>query len=328
MDPLTINPAPAEATWDVLLALADAVAQAGQVPGYVVLRLQDRASVCLDRWPQLLPEEQRVLVHLGGPIPEVPRSTAVVAPDRLFSLRVVRPGDLSDAQLDLVRLYLPYCLLPIEARRLQRAVAVSHFAQSLDGKIATLSGDSKWIGNDDNLLHAHRMRALCPGILIGTRTLQNDKPSLTVRHVPGENPRRIVISSSARDFSSLFASCPEPVLVLGTAEEIRGENLEYERLTTLNGHIPCVEILRSLYRRGIYSVYIEGGAETTSLFLQDRALDVVQLHISPQLFGSGISGIRLPQIERVQEAVRFRAFAFHPMGDTYMFVGEPAPPDA
>lgn len=89
-----------------------------------------------------------------------------------------------------------------------------------------------------------------------------------------------------------------------------------------NGHIHGIDILKCLYEQGHDSVYIEGGAVTTSNFLRDRAIDIMQLHVSPQIFGSGISSITLPQIAKVQQAVRFAHSAFYMVGDGCMFVGE------
>ncbi|MGB0840069.1 MAG: RibD family protein [Chitinophagales bacterium] len=223
------------------------------------------------------------------------------------------------------QLYLPYCLISNLAQQQQRTISISHFAQSLDGKIATHTGDSQWIGNPENLLHAHRMRALCDGILIGKNTLQNDAPSLTVRHVEGKNPKRIVISSSACDYSSLLKNETERILVLGKnaiSPSHQHPSMDYIQLPCTDGRIDTKLILEELFRQGIYSVYIEGGAQTTSTFLKEGNIDVLQLHLSPQVFGSGISGISLPTIDRVQDSIAFKHTHFYRIGNAVMFVGE------
>lgn len=312
---------PYDQVWAALLLLAKDLATASTLPARAAIAWGETPACWLDTLPATLPAQSICITWEADAV--VPDDRPWVSPAHIFSLHWHRPASLDAETRHFFDLYLPYALLPREAHRQGRAMAISHFAQSLDGKIATDSGDSKWIGNPENLTHAHRMRALCDGIMIGTRTLQSDKPSLTVRHVPGENPRRIVITSSARDFSSLFASCPDPVLVLGTVDHIQGHNLEYVQLTAPQGRIACHDILRCLYQRGICAVYIEGGAETTSNFLRERALDVVQFHLAPLIFGSGISGIVLPGIEEVHEAVHFAPYAFQAVGDTYMFVGQP-----
>ena len=218
--------------------------------------------------------------------------------------------------------YLPYCFLAHSARQHQRAIAVAHFAQSLDGKIATHCGDSRWIGNEENLIHAHRMRALCDGIIVGKKTIENDQPQLTVRHVPGRNPKRVVLGSGWSDFSSLREGDTEPPLVIGTTSTVAHPWIDYHQIVAKNGHIHGHDILQYLYQRGIHSVYIEGGAITTSNFLQDNAIDILQLHLSPYLFGSGKQGVVLPEIEAVRDCIRFEHFHFRPIGDSMMFVGQ------
>jgi len=78
-----------------------------------------------------------------------------------------------------------------------------HMAVSLDGKIATVNGHSKWIGNEQNLNHAHRLRAILDGILIGSGTVKTDSPTLNVRRVTGQSPTRFVLSNVSQDFSQL-----------------------------------------------------------------------------------------------------------------------------
>jgi diaminohydroxyphosphoribosylaminopyrimidine deaminase/5-amino-6-(5-phosphoribosylamino)uracil reductase len=311
--------------WSHLLGVRKQVTEATEVVQAIAISPDSAAPILINPSLQQM-EASWLVVLLNGAAPTLAAAVALVQTDQLYSILIHQPGTLTGAELSLLQEYLAYCLLPIAAKKKGRAMAISHFAQSLDGKIATNAWDSKWIGNPGNLTHAHRMRALCDGIMIGTRTLQHDQPSLTVRHVSGDNPRRVVISSSARDFSSLFRSAPDPVLVFscGEQDQVSGENLEYQQLpASSDGKISCELILQQLFERGIYSVYIEGGAETTSNFLREEMIDILQLHISPRIFGSGISGIVLPEIIEVQECVSFEKFSFLPVGDTVMFVGEP-----
>ena len=185
-------------------------------------------------------------------------------------------------------------------------------------------GDSRWIGNEENLNHAHRMRALCDAILIGKNTLKSDLPKLTVRRVEGRNPKRVVIGSANVDFSSLIECCPDPILVIGKdASKKKNGQLQYQCLEPSGGKIKSMDILHCLYQQGIKTVYIEGGAITTSGFLKDRAIDILQLHFSPFLFGSGKQGVVLPAISEVNESIRFQDFSYFPVGDTVMFVGQP-----
>ncbi len=288
---------------------------------YVFIDFGSPTRLWINRLPTSRPKGSRLLVALQEKgIPEALQANIVIL--RGMSARLQKQVDLSEETAAFLCTYLPYCFLSLQAGKQQRAIAIAHFAQSLDGKIATQNGHSKWIGNPENLVHAHRMRSLCDAILIGARTMNCDQPSLTVRLVAGRHPQRVVLCSSEGDFTSLQTSAGEPLLVLGTAERPCIEHAEYVQLAAnQTGKINCHEILSFLYRRGLHSVYIEGGAATSSQFMQEKALDVLQLHIAPLLFGSGVSGFTLPPIEQVEQAVGFTEYAFRPMGDSYMFVG-------
>jgi diaminohydroxyphosphoribosylaminopyrimidine deaminase/5-amino-6-(5-phosphoribosylamino)uracil reductase len=219
----------------------------------------------------------------------------------------------------LLHLYLPYCLAPLEARRRRRAIAISHFAQTLDGRIATGGGDSRWIGCPENLVHAHRMRALCDAVLIGAGTLRRDRPRLNVRHVSGTDPLRIVIGADPLDLSCLMECSSAPVLTIGP-----NQSLDLTTSAKGNGRVDGRELLEVLFARGIHSVLVEGGAMTTSALLADRAIDVVQLHIEPLLLGSGLSPFTRPPAELIADALTFRSQSFVPVGSGIMFVGCPA----
>ena len=241
--------------------------------------------------------------------------------DNLIHCEPCTPSPLPEALRHLLRVYTPYCFAPMYAKRWKRAFAVSHFAQSLDGRIATVSGDSKWIGNQANLIHAHRMRALCDGILIGAKTLVTDRPQLTVRHVPGTNPTRIVLGAAFDHLDHLKQVSEAPICVISSRPMIDPVDVKTVTLARHNGLISSTQILEALYHLGIYSVYIEGGATTTSHFLRECMLDVVQLHIAPMIFGSGLNAFAMPLIQQAAESIRFASHTYVPVDDDIMFVG-------
>jgi diaminohydroxyphosphoribosylaminopyrimidine deaminase/5-amino-6-(5-phosphoribosylamino)uracil reductase len=214
-----------------------------------------------------------------------------------------------------IKLYLPYVFLPIASKQLNRAITISHFAQTLDGKIATNSGSSKWIGNSENLLHAHRMRALCEGIMVGRQTMLSDKPKLNVRHCAGENPKKIIVgrNNCKEEISGIIG---EDFIEISTQKT--GESSKRSiSMSSFNG----TEILENLFEKGIHSIYLEGGSKTTSAFLNCSGLDQIQLHISPIVLGSGVSNFSLPEVANISEGVHFSQFKFVPVGDTVMFIG-------
>ena len=267
-----------------------------------------------------------VVVDGGGDseLPAVSPGECRYRLDDLIAPRRVAGGDLPPDVAAMLELYLPYCLAPAHARRLGRAFTVSHFAQSLDGRIATSDGDARWIGCDENRLHAHRMRALCDGILIGVNTLRTDRPALTVRHAEGADPIRIVIGD-ADDCECLEQAGPSSIVLFGDGNGRCSDQVQQVVLSRIAGRISTSSILETLYERGILSVYIEGGARTTSAFLEDGNIDVVQLHISPMIIGPGINSFTSPSIRSVHDSVRFDAHVYRCIGDGMMFVGRVAP---
>jgi diaminohydroxyphosphoribosylaminopyrimidine deaminase/5-amino-6-(5-phosphoribosylamino)uracil reductase len=316
--------------WQALTLLADEVrGHRAPIVGCSLL-LGDEPRVCLgaSRPPAAEGWSLSVLVDAdaAGQLPPADAGEARYALDDVIALCPLTAGDLHPSARDLIELYLPYCLAPVHARRMGRAFTVSHFAQSLDGRIATCDGDARWIGCMENRIHAHRMRALCDGILIGAQTLRNDRPALTVRHAEGTDPTRIVLGA-ATDVSCLQRAGPGAIVLIGDGDGDGSESGQVERfeLPRNNGQIDTGAILERLYECGILSVYVEGGATTTSTFLTEGNIDVVQLHFSPMILGTGISSFTGPAVPSVQDAVRFRRHLYREVGDGMMFVGTIAP---
>lgn len=317
--------------WEALLRLRDAVdAHEGPV-GAVFLKLDGkggRRSVAIDRPFGARTDAGPVVAVLLDPSHPLPRSSqadAVFSIEGLVRVKTLRSGDLPVPLLLLFRTYLPYAFSPVHARRLGRAFAVSHFAQSLDGRIATLDGDSRNIGSPSNLVHAHRMRALSDGVLIGSRTLRRDKPRLTVRYVEGRQPARIVLASSPEGLEILTATEGGPVYLVGGNGVPAPPGVSLVPIHRPDGSIPTSAILRELLARRIRSVYIEGGAVTTSLFLGEGNVDVVQVNIAPVILGSGLVSFRLPAAPDVASSLRLEDHVYTPVDDGMMIVGTVAP---
>jgi diaminohydroxyphosphoribosylaminopyrimidine deaminase/5-amino-6-(5-phosphoribosylamino)uracil reductase len=172
------------------------------------------------------------------------------------------------------------------------------WAQTLDGKIATAGGDSKWISSPESLKLAHRLRATHDAILVGVNTVLKDDPELTTRLVKGRNPVRVILDSNLRiplDSKVLSNQAAAKTLVAATPaappEKLSAlKKLGIEVLTTppdSDGRVDLKALLKALAQRQISSLLVEGGAETITSFLRLGLADKVIAIIAPKLMGSG-----------------------------------------
>ena len=189
------------------------------------------------------------------------------------------------------------------------AFTVGQLGQSLDGRIATPSGDSHYINGEVARRHLHRLRALVDAVVIGAGTAISDQPQLTVRLAEGENPVRVLLDPNARvpQTGPLFDTGPALLWVIGEntpPPESLPAHVELVRMETGDRGFSPHEVIEALNQRGLKRLLIEGGAITVSRFVDANALDRLHLLIAPLLIGSGPSGITLPEIERLADARR------------------------
>lgn len=187
-------------------------------------------------------------------------------------------------------------------------MVVGQLGQSLDGRIATVTGHSKYINGPDCLAHLHRLRAVCDAVVIGVGTAICDRPRLTVRLVAGRNPARVVIDPRGRlkDWDSLNTGDGARCLLLTGADApgVAPDGVEVHRLQTSGGNVDPHAIRAFLSAQGFRRVLLEGGAQTVSRFIDARALDRLHLLIAPVILGSGSAGLQLPAIATVDQAIR------------------------
>ena len=240
-------------------------------------------------------------------------------------LYITVTNDADNNIIECLKIYAPLVLAPLITT--SRPFLIAHLAQSIDGKIATASGASKWIGNQANLIHAHRIRALVDGVLVGTNTVINDAPRLNVRHVDGENPTRLVLSNSIDDFSNLPAvKQMQTFLIRHMDNKWQGKDNVIDKTIYYEGENEATrigDILLKLKQCGVHSILIEGGSKTVSSFFVQNTVDWLQLHIAPLIFGSGIPSISLDRITEVNECRKLRNVLFTQLDDAMMITGEP-----
>jgi riboflavin-specific deaminase-like protein len=194
-------------------------------------------------------------------------------------------------------------------------VVIGRLAQTLDGRIACANGASQWIGGPADILHTHRLRALCDVVLVGAGTVHHDDPRLTTREVAGPNPVRVVLDPGRRlpATHKVFSDDAAPTLLVtsvpGAARHGRAEVLVQPDLPGL---------LRDLAARGLGKIFVEGGGRTVSAFLAAGCLDRLHLTVAPVILGSGIPAFSLPEASCIGDGMRFR-WTPHAIGDDMLF---------
>jgi riboflavin-specific deaminase-like protein len=231
--------------------------------------------------------------------------------------RVVARVELQSDARQLFERYAPLCH-PIcssgddcgvsarEAGR-QGTFVVAHLGQSLDGRIAPPNGQPEAITGPEDVAHNHRMRALFDVVLVGAATVCCDDPVLTVRHVEGRNPVRVVIDPDrrlSREYR-VFTDGLAPTLLLCREDRCApAERHGQAEVVGVGSNCSPSAILQVLRERQLPRVFIEGGGVTVSRFLAARCLDRLQIAVSPFIMGQGRPGIDLAETLRLRPTVR------------------------
>ena len=187
------------------------------------------------------------------------------------------------------------------------SVVVAQLGQTLDGRIATVAGASKYISGRQALCHLHRLRATVDAVVVGVGTVIADDPQLTTRLVDGRSPTRVVIDPSGRipETARMLGDDAAPVLLVTRPNAAVPAGVE--RLALKTGHGGCIDpgaIVAALAERGLRRLLIEGGAETVSRFLDAGAVDLLHVLVAPVILGSGKAGLTMRPVERLDEALR------------------------
>ena len=207
------------------------------------------------------------------------------------------------------------------------------FAQSLDGRIATATGDSQWISSASSLRFAHKLRSEHDSIMVGVGTVLRDDPRLTVRLVNGPSPLRIVVDSRLRiplTARVLADGAAHDTLVAATRMAARERARELERLGAEVLLLPAsgdqswvdlAELLAELGRRRISTVLVEGGARIVTTLLAARLVDRLVVAIAPKIIGQGTEAVGDLGITRLRDAIAFSTFKTRRLGPDVIFDG-------
>lgn len=185
---------------------------------------------------------------------------------------------------------------------------LAQVGQSLDGRVATVSGDARDISGPEGLRHLHRCRALVDAVIVGSGTVRMDNPRLSVREVEGPHPVRVVIDCNGEldGQETLFHDGGAPVIVIRSdrARAVHRGHADVVHLPAGVDGLDPAAILEALAERGLHRILVEGGARTIARFIGKGLVDRLHVSVAPLIIGSGQPGIALPPVDRLSSALR------------------------
>ena len=212
-------------------------------------------------------------------------------------------------------------------------------AQTMDGYIAAPDGNSEWITGIESREKVHEWRSRYDAVMVGRNTALLDNPRLTVRHVEGRQPRRIVIDGKLelpKDLNLFTDQYEEKTIILTHNEEkfnneadpmLNMLKSDYFRGSTLlvpekEGHTNLNKAFKKLgSEHQMTSVLVEAGQNLASALLKERLVDKVACFISPKLLGGGTRSVMGLDIHHMDEIIDFRDTNWEPVGKDMLFTG-------
>jgi diaminohydroxyphosphoribosylaminopyrimidine deaminase/5-amino-6-(5-phosphoribosylamino)uracil reductase len=263
---------------------------------------------------------KEVVLALKDPNPLV--NGKGIAQLRKAGIRVRMGGQRNEAR-KLNEVYLKYISTG-------RPFVVLKMAQTLDGRIATVSGDSRWISAPETRKYVHKLRAEYDAVAVGAGTVLADNPRLTVRSVKGKNPYRIIVSRHPAFPRSinLFKNNGDAKTILATssdwADRVRADNLITWTVREEKNGLSLNDLLDKAGGFGITSVLVEGGSRLATSFIEAALVDKYCLFIAPKIVGDGINAVGNLNIKRMARALTCREFVYDKsLEPDLLFIGYP-----
>lgn len=206
----------------------------------------------------------------------------------------------------------------------KKPYVVMKYAMTMDGKIATRTGKSQWITNEQSREHVHETRNQYTAIMIGIGTVLKDDPLLTCRIPNGRNPIRIVCDTSLQTpiLSRLVQTAKEVRTIIATAEKDENKHKQYLQagcdvmvIPKKDGHLDLRQLVLELGKKEIDSILLEGGAILNESALRNQIVQKVQTYIAPKIIGgemakTPVGGIGVDRFEECYQLVNSKIYHF------------------
>jgi 3,4-dihydroxy 2-butanone 4-phosphate synthase/GTP cyclohydrolase II len=234
----------------------------------------------------------------------------------------VRPAGEQLAQLPTTSVDVGR-LLGSPVPRPDRPFVVVKYAQTLDGRIATFTGDAKWISGEPERRISHAMRAGCDAVLVGAGTMLRDDPQLTVRMVSGASPLRVVLDSRLRTppTAQVLSDDAATVILCGPEAdadrraELVAAGVTVREVPAAPGGLDIGAALLVLRTMGVASLLVEGGGRIITSMLQAGVVDRLVVSVSPTIVGTGVEAVGPLGVASVAEGVHLENRCAYVVGD-------------
>ncbi len=218
----------------------------------------------------------------------------------------------------------------------KRPFVILKTAQTLDGRIASVTGDSRWISGSQSLKLVHQLRTEVDAVVVGMGTVRKDNPALTVRLVKGKNPYRIILSQSLKfprqcrlldhnsDHKTIVATTPRALQQFSRTSKGRRQGLIYWNVrTNRDDLLDLHDFVTKAGEFGLRSLLVEGGGGVATSFLKAGLVDKYVIVMAPLILGSGVSAVGEIHTRKLADAISFDRYWFQRSGTDNVFVGYP-----
>ena len=198
-------------------------------------------------------------------------------------------------------------------------------AQSLDGKIATYRGESKWITSSQSRHKVQLLRSFHQAILVGTNTLRQDRPHLQLKGIKGRNPRRIFIARNPETIKSFLKARDEAgdMLFFEKKPRFTLKQTQLFQAPFDQDGIRISFLMKALAGEGISSLLVEGGGEMAANFLKGNWVDYVYFFIAPILIGgrTAKTSVEGQGVASLTKAIRLTDMSHETLGEDLLIQG-------
>jgi len=231
-------------------------------------------------------------------------------------------GILREEAKKLNEIYMQYS-------KSKKPFVILKLAMSLDGKIATSTGDSKYITSKEARKFVHQIRNDVDGVMVGINTITRDNPILDSRLVNGKNPIKVILDSSLKiSERSKVLKDPGKVIIATTkkAPKKKVNKLHQKGVTILtlkpkHGLVDLKELMKELGKSEITSVMIEGGGELSGNAIKEGIVNKILMFTAPKLIGNGLNPIKNLGVKKVEKAIKLKNISTSRIGKDIMVEG-------